>query len=209
MNIDELLKISNLSMIDKKSQLSWWAISKISGFGYGEINKIYQNSNVFRKINKFSNIFKTIRVSIVMDNKIFKFPITPNKIVINGNDLILEEFDTIKGKINRINDISLLKINFSSFFPAKYYNFSNDYSNFGVNCVNEINNIKNKRKKCKLIIAGLGLVLDCYISKFSYETSPEDDIYYTIEFTQEKSPNIYDDNSYNYIFKPKMVDFSK
>lgn len=209
MKINELLQKSPIAKIDKNTQLSNWAISKISGYSLGKIDRVYQNSTILRKLMKFSKIFTDVKVSIITKDSIFRFPLTPSQINVNGNDLIIDEFDTIKGKINRINDISLMQISFNSFFPSQYYPFSDDYTNFGVTCVNKINSLKYQKTKVKLVITGIGIVLDCYISKFSPNTSNDGDIEYSIEFTEAKDPSIYEDNSYNYTFKPKILDFTK
>lgn len=212
--LEKLLQTSSLAKIDPQTQLSEWATDKITGGIASNINQLTQNSSMLRKVNSFARIFKEIKVSIAEEKNgvelsIFTFPITPSKIKFVGNDNVIEEVDTIAGKINYKKDIDFRIVSFSSFFPNTYYSFSNDYKYFGMDCVNKVNELKLKEIPIKLVITGIGLVLKCYISKFEHETSPEGDINYTIEFKEAKDPSIYETESKYYVFKPETFNLSK
>lgn len=212
--LEKLLQTSSLAVIDPQTQLSEWATSKITGGIASNINQITQNSAIFRKLNAFARIFKEIKVSIAEEKNgvelsVFSFPVTPSRINFVGNDNILEEIDTIAGKINYKKDIDFKMINFSSFFPNTYYSFSNDYKYFGMDCVNKVEELKLKETPIKLVITGIGLVLKCYISKFEPNTTPEGDIEYIIEFKEAKDPSIYETQSKYYVFKPEAFNLSK
>lgn len=212
--LEKLLQTSSLAKIDPQTQLSEWATDKITGGIASNINQLTQNNSMFRKVNSFARIFKEIKVSIAEEKNgvelsIFTFPITPSKIKFVGNDNIIEEVDTIAGKINYKKDIDFRIVTFSSFFPNNYYSFSNNYKYFGIDCVNKVDELKLKEIPIKLIITGIGLVLKCYISKFEHETSPGGDIEYTIEFKEAKDPSIYEIESKHYVFKPEAFNLSK
>lgn len=212
--LEKLLQTSSLANIDPQTQLSEWATDKITGGIASNVNQLTQNNALLRKINAFARIFKEIKVSIAEEKNgvelsIFTFPITPSNIKFVGNDNVIEEVDTIAGKINYKKDIDFRIVSFSSFFPNTYYSFSNDYKYFGIDCVNKVNDLKLKETPIKLVITGIGLVLKCYISKFEHETSPEGDINYTIEFKEAKDPSIYETESKYYVFKPEAFNLSK
>lgn len=212
--LEKLLQTSSLGKIDPQTQLSEWATDKITGGIASNINQLTQNNSMLRKVNSFARIFKEIKVSIAEEKNgvelsIFTFPITPSNIKFVGNDNVIEEVDTIAGKINYKKDIDFRIVSFSSFFPNTYYSFSNDYKYFGMDCVNKVNELKLKETPIKLVITGIGLVLKCYISKFEHETSPEGDINYTIEFKEAKDPSIYETESKYYVFKPEAFNLSK
>ena len=212
--LEKLLQTSSLAKIDPQTQLSEWATDKITGGIASNINQLTQNNSMFRKVNSFARIFKEIKVSIAEEKNgvelsIFTFPITPSKIKFVGNDNIIEEVDTIAGKINYKKDIDFRIVSFSSFFPNNYYSFSNNYKYFGIDCVNKVDELKLNEIPIKLIITGIGLVLKCYISKFEHETSPGGDIEYTIEFKEAKDPSIYETESKHYVFKPEAFNLSK
>lgn len=212
--LEKVLQTSSLSKIDPQTQLSEWVMSKITGGIASNINQISQNNSMLKKVYSFVRIFKEIKVSIAekkngVELSIFTFPITPSNIRFVGNDNIIEEVDTIVGKINYKKDIDFRIVSFSSFFPNTYYSFSNDYKYFGIDCVNKIDELKLKETPIKLVITGIGLVLKCYISKFEYETSSEGDINYTIEFKESKDPSIYEAQSKYYVFKPEAFNLSK
>lgn len=212
--LEKLLQTSSLAKIDPQTQLSEWATDKITGGIASNINQLTQNNPVLRKLYSFSRILKEIKVSIAEEKNgvelsIFTFPVTPSNIKFVGNDNIIEEVNTIAGKINYKKDIDFRIVSFSSFFPNTYYSFSNNYKYFGIDCVNKVDELKLKETPIKLVITGIGLVLKCYISKFEHETSPEGDINYTIEFKEAKDPSIYETQSKHYVFKPEAFNLSK
>ena len=211
--MEKLLSTSTLSRIDPKTQLSEWATEKITGGIAGNVNKILQNSPLLSKVYAFAKIFKEIKVSIAEEKNgielsIFSFPIVPANINF-GAENIIEKVDTIAGKINYLKDIDFNVISFSLFFPSTYYPFSNNYEAFGIDCVNKVEELKRKDLPIKLVITGIGLVLKCYITKFEYNTTPEGDIEYTIEFQEAKDPSIYEITSKYYSFKPQAFNLSK
>lgn len=211
--LEKLFSTSTLSRIDPKTQLSEWATEKITGGIAGNVNKILQNSPLLSKVYAFAKIFKEIKVSIAEEKNgielsIFSFPIVPANINF-GAENIIEKVDTIAGKINYLKDIDFNVISFSSFFPSTYYPFSNNYEAFGIDCVNKVEELKRKDLPIKLVITGIGLVLKCYITKFEYNTTPEGDIEYTIEFQEAKDPSIYETTSKYYSFKPQAFNLSK
>ncbi|WP_349763626.1 hypothetical protein [Fusobacterium sp. SYSU M8D902] len=212
--LEKLLQTSSLAKIDPQTQLSEWATNKITGGIASNINQIVQNTPLLRKLYSFVRIFKEIKISIAEEKNgvelsIFTFPVTASNIKFIGNDNTIEEVDTIAGKINYKKDIDFKVVGFSSFFPNTYYSFSNDYKYFGIDCVNKVDELKLKETPIKLVITGVGLVLKCYISKFEYNTTPEGDINYSIEFEEAKDPSIYETQSKNYVFKPEAFNLSK
>ena len=212
--LEKLLQTSSLANIDPQTQLSEWVTNKITGGIASNVNQLTQNNALLRKINAFAKIFKEIKVSIAEEKNgvelsIFTFPITPANINFIGNDNIIEEVDTIAGKINYKKDIDFRIVSFSSFFPASYYSFANDYKYFGIDCVSKVEELKLKELPIKLVITGVGLVLKCYISKFESNTTPEGDIEYSIEFKEAKDPSIYETQSKYYVFKPEAFNLSK
>lgn len=212
--LEKLLQTSSLANIDPQTQLSEWVTNKITGGIASNVNQLTQNNALLRKINAFAKVFKEIKVSIAEEKNgvelsIFTFPITPANIKFIGNDNIIEEVDTIAGKINYKKDIDFRIVSFSSFFPASYYSFANDYKYFGIDCVNKVEELKLKELPIKLVITGVGLVLKCYISKFESNTTPEGDIEYSIEFREAKDPSIYETQSKYYVFKPEAFNLSK
>lgn len=212
--LEKLLQTSSLANIDPQTQLSEWVTNKITGGIASNVNQLTQNNALLRKINAFAKVFKEIKVSIAEEKNgvelsIFTFPITPSNIKFVGNDNVIEEVDTIAGKINYKKDIDFRIVSFSSFFPASYYSFANDYKYFGIDCVNKVEELKLKELPIKLVITGVGLVLKCYISKFESNTTPEGDIEYSIEFREAKDPSIYETQSKYYVFKPEAFNLSK
>lgn len=212
--LEKLLQTSSLANIDPQTQLSEWVTNKITGGIASNVNQLTQNNALLRKINAFAKVFKEIKVSIAEEKNgvelsIFTFPITPSNIKFVGNDNVIEEVDTIAGKINYKKDIDFRIVSFSSFFPASYYSFANDYKYFGIDCVNKVEELKLKELPIKLVITGVGLVLKCYISKFESNTTPEGDIEYSIEFKEAKDPSIYETQSKYYVFKPEAFNLSK
>lgn len=208
--LKEILKNSPLAKIEPKTQLSEWAIQKVTKGAYGTVEKCIQNSNVLRKLISFSNILTKRTVHIYDNNliKVFTFPVPPAEIDIDGNNIILEEVDTIKGKINYKKDISFTEISFKGFFPAQYYNF-NENNTFANDCVEIINRLKNEEKPVKLVITGVGIVLTSYIEDFSYSITENEDIEYKISFKESKDPSIIESESKSYVFKPNGFDLSK
>lgn len=212
--LEKLLQTSSLANIDPQTQLSEWVTNKITGGIASNVNQLTQNNALLRKINAFAKVFKEIKVSIAEEKNgvelsIFTFPITPSNIKFVGNDNVIEEVDTIAGKINYKKDIDFRIVSFSSFFPASYYSFANDYKYFGIDCVNKVEELKLKELPIKLVITGVGLVLKCYISKFESNTTPEGDIEYSVEFREAKDPSIYETQSKYYVFKPEAFNLSK
>lgn len=119
--LEKLLQTSSLAKIDPQTQLSEWATDKITGGIASNINQLTQNNPVLRKLYSFSRILKEIKVSIAEEKNgvelsIFTFPVTPSNIKFVGNDNIIEEVDTIAGKINYKKDIDFRIVMFSSFF---------------------------------------------------------------------------------------------
>lgn len=212
--LEKLLQTSSFANIDPQTQLSEWATNKITGGIASNINQLNQNSAILRKLYSYSRIFKEIKVSIAEEKNgvelsIFTFPVTPSNIKFTGNDNIIEEVDTIAGKINYKKDIDFRIVSFSSFFPNTYYSFANDYKYYGIDCVNKVEKLKLKELPIKLVITGIGLVLKCYITKFENNTTPEGDIEYSIEFKEAKDPSIYETQSKYYVFKPETFNLSK
>lgn len=204
--ISKVLQTSSLAKIDPVTQLSEWATLKITGGLASTINQINQNSPLVQKLCAISAIFKEIRISIKSDEvgETFYFPITPSTINLNGKDNELVRIDTIAGKVNYKKDITLQTISFSSFFPNTYYSFSDSYKHFGPDCIEQLEKFQRAEKPITLIITGMGIVMDCYITKFEKNTSPENDIYYSIEFEEAKDPIIYEQEKNDvYVFKPK------
>lgn len=211
--LERLKNSSLLGKTDPKTQLSGWAIEKITGGLASNINSLLNNSSMMDKVYAFSKIMKTIKVSIAEEKNgvelsIFNFPITPYKINF-GADNILETADTIAGKINYLKDVDFHSISFNSFFPSVYYPFSSNYEMFGIDCANTLEKLKIKGTPLKLVITGIGLVLSVYIKKFDYNTTAEGDIEYSIEFQEAKDPSIYENPSKFYSFKPEAFNLSK
>ena len=211
--LENLKRNSLLSQIDPKTQLSSWATSKITGGIAKNINGLIQNNSLLRKVYSYSKIFKEIRVSIIEDKlgvelSVFTFPLTPAKIDFTGNN-IEKEVDTIAGKINYLKDTDFHTFSFSSFFPSVYYPFSNSFEIFGIDCAKKIEEFKIKKTPLKMVITGIGIVQNVYITKFQYNTTSEGDIEYSIEFKEARDPSIYETESKNYSFKPSALKLDK
>lgn len=205
--LERLKSESSLARIDPKTQVSEWALSKISGLGAGEVNKIFSNIPMYDKVRGFINVLKTMRVSIVEEKNgveisIFRFPITPTDIKISDG-IETETIETIAGKINYFKSKALKTIGFSSFFPSVYYNFSGDYTKFDWVCVEEIERLRSMQEPIKLVITGVGLVQRCYVTKFDKNTTPEGDVEFEIEFQEARDPSIYEEKSKYYTYKPE------
>lgn len=211
--LESLKKNSLLSQIDPKTQLSGWATSKITSGVASSVNGLMQNSSLLRKVYSFSKIMRDIRVAIVEEKfgielSVFTFPLTPSKIDFTGNN-IEKEVDTIAGKINYLKDTDFHTITFSSFFPSVYYPFSNSFEMFGMDCVKKLEEFKIKKSPLKIVITGLGIVQKVYITRFSYNTTSEGDIEYSIEFKEARDPSIYEVESKHYSFKPSAFNLDK
>lgn len=211
--LERLKKISPLAKTDPKTQLSHWATQKITNGTASEINSILANNELVNKVYAFSKVMKDIRVSIAEEKNgielsVFSFPITPYKINFSANN-IEQSVNTIAGKINYLKDTDFHVISFSSFFPAVYYPFSDNYELFGIDCANTLEEMKLKKSPLKIVITGIGIVQKVYITKFEYNTTSEGDIEFTIEFKEAKDPSIYENESKNYTFKPSAFNLSK
>lgn len=210
--IENLKKNSSLAVIDPQTQMSQWAINKITGVGAGEVNKILQNNDLFQKVMSFSKILKDVNIYIsdvdssavdISFNNLYKFPITPDVIYVS-DDITTEKIETIVGIMNYVKNKELKIIEFSSFFPGTYYEFSNDYSLFDISCVNHIENIRNKEIPIKLVITGIGISMLAYVTTFEKNTTSEGDIEYRIVFEQARNPEILELNlDINNKFKPE------
>ena len=200
--IETLKKNSSLAKIDPQTQMSQWAINKITGVGAGEINQILQNRELFQKVMSFSKVLKDVNIYIsdvstntidISFNNLYKFPITPDLIYISDG-MTTEKIETIAGIMNYVKNKELKLIEFSSFFPGTYYEFSNDYSLFDISCVNHIENIRDKETPIKLVITGIGISMLSYITTFEKNTTSEGDIEYRIVFEQARNPEILELN---------------
>lgn len=200
--IDLLKKNSPLGVIDPQTQMSQWAINKITGAGAEQLNKIIQNSELFNKIMSFSKILKEVNIYIteadnnstdIALNNLYKFPIIPEQIFISDGN-VTEQIETINGIMNYTKNKELKRIEFSSFFPANYYEFSLDYTKFDIACVNHINSIASKETPIKLVITGLGINMLAYIKTFEIDTEASGDINYRIAFEQARNPEILELN---------------
>lgn len=200
--LEILKKNSSLAVIDPQTQMSQWAINKITGLGAGEINKVLQNNELYQKVMSFSKILRDVNIYIsdasinsidVSFNNLYKFPVTPDLIYIS-DDLTTEKIETISGVMNYVKNKELKIVEFSSFFPATYYEFSNDYSLFDISCVNRIENIRDKEIPIKLVITGIGISMLAYVTIFEKNTTSEGDIEYRIVFEQARNPEILELN---------------
>lgn len=209
--IETLIKNSSLAVIDPKTQMSQWAISKITGVGANGVNRALQNNALFQKVMSFSKILKDINIYIsdvttstidISFNNLYKFPLTPDVIYIS-DDITTEKIETIAGVMNYVKNKELKIIEFSSFFPGNYYDFSNDYSLFDISCVNHIENIRDNEIPIKLVITGIGISMLSYITTFEKNTTAEGDIEYRIVFEQARDPEVLELNlDINNKFKP-------
>ncbi|MGL6114413.1 MAG: hypothetical protein ACRC1R_05180 [Cetobacterium sp.] len=210
-SFENLKNISPLANINPQTQMSQWAINKITGIGAHEINKALQNSKILNKITTFANILKSVDIYILEENSseleapfknLYKFPIVPS--IINISDGVeTEKIDSLIGKLNYIKNKNLREISFSSIFPGNYYDFSKDFSSFDWSCVNIIQEIIDKGKPIKLVITGLGIVLTSYITKFDKVTEGDGDISYTITFEEARDPKVLEiDVNIKSKFKP-------
>lgn len=211
--LERIKKTSSLARIDPKTQLSEWATQKITGGVASNVNSLLGKTGLLNKVYAFAKIIRNINISIAEEKNgielsVFSFPLVPAKINFTANN-IEETVDTIAGKINYLKDTDFHKISFSSFFPAVYYPFSSNYEMFGMACVETLEEMKLKKTPLKLVITGIGIVQQVYITKFEYNTTSEGDIEYTIEFKEAKDPSIYENTSKTYSFKPSAFDLSK
>lgn len=195
---ENLKNISPLANINPQTQMSQWAINKITGIGAGEINKALQNSEILNKVIAFGNTLKSVDIYILEETSsefeapfknLYKFPIVPAALTISDG-LETEKVDSLVGKLNYIKNKNLREISFSSIFPGNYYDFSKNFSSFDWSCVNIIQDIINKEKPIKLVITGLGIVLTSYITKFDKITEGDGDISYNITFEQARDPKV-------------------
>lgn len=221
-SLEQLKNISPLANINPQTQMSQWAINKITGISASKINRALQDSKILNKITSFANALKTVDIYILEENGIeaqapfknlYKFPIVPAEINITDG-LETEKIGTLLGKLNYIKYKNLREISFTSIFPGNYYEFSKDFSSFDWSCVNAIQQIIDKGTPIKLIITGLGIVLVSYITKFNKITDGDGDISYSITFEEARDPNVLEINlNANTKFKPysflSKEDFSK
>lgn len=205
--LERLKNESSLAQINPQTQLSEWALSKISGLAAGEVNKIFTNSALAGKVMKFVKTIKQQHINIIEEKNgvelsIFRFPIVPANIKVS-NGYRTEVIDTIAGKINYFKSKELKEISFSSFFPSVFYPFSEDIRKFGWSYAEEIERLCASGVPIKLVITGMGLVIKCYVKEFSPETTTEGDVEYSIKFEEARDPSIYETESKYYTYKPE------
>ena len=119
----------------------------------------------------------------------FQLPVNPSQFVVtvaNKNTVV----NVIQlGDINLIGKTGLRETSFSSFFPAKVYNFSKyPYEKDPMDYVNRIEKWRNAGEPIRVIITGV-LNMECTIESFNYgEQDATGDIYYSIALKEYKKP---------------------
>ena len=117
----------------------------------------------------------------------FQLPVNPAQFTVtvaNKNTVV----NVIQlGDINLIGKTGLRETSFSSFFPNRVYNFSNNLTEKNpLDYVNRIEAWRNAGEPIRFIITGV-LNMECTIESFSYgEQDATGDIYYTIALKEYK-----------------------
>lgn len=117
----------------------------------------------------------------------FQLPVNPSQftVTVSNKNTVVNVIQL--GDINLIGKTGLKETSFSSFFPAKVYNFSNyPYEKDPLDYVNRIEKWRNAGEPIRFIVTGV-LNMECTIESFSYgEQDATGDIYYTLSLKEYK-----------------------
>ena len=117
----------------------------------------------------------------------FMLPVKPSQFTVTVADHNTVVNVIQLGDINLIGNTGLEEISFSSFFPAKDYNFSNNSERKEpFTYVEKIKEWRTDREPIRLIITG-AVNMECTIESFSYgEQDATGDVYYSISLKEYK-----------------------
>lgn len=114
------------------------------------------------------------------------FPVSPPEITEKSEQKVTTYETAEQGEILHIGRRRLRVWSWSSFFPVKALSWAVDQSMGGMEYVQAINAMRDKREPLRLVIPELGIAADVAVTAFSYSQKKGVDIHYSIELKEHR-----------------------
>lgn len=111
-------------------------------------------------------------------------PVPPSEISIQSPQKITVHDTALQGQITEIGKKELKTYAWSSFFPGQYIAWALNPGMLGMEYVNAIESMRDKRDPIRLVIPHLAISADTAVESFDYSQGKGKDIYYTISLTE-------------------------
>lgn len=125
-------------------------------------------------------------------------PVAPQSFSVT-NEHNTQNFETLEvGELIVIGKRKAETISLSSFFPSRYYPFAFGSTN-PFYYINAILGLKNENKPVRFMVTNSNINKMYVIRNFTFESEPNGDIKYTLEFVESKDKNTPTHNNENSI----------
>lgn len=111
-------------------------------------------------------------------------PVPPAEISVQSPQKINVHDTALQGQITEIGRRELRTYTWSSFFPGQEIAWALNRGMLGMEYVNTIEAMRDKREPVRLTIPHMAISIDTAVESFDYSQSKGKDIYYTISLTE-------------------------